>query len=332
MADTPLQQCLYDFGEVFAGKKSGITVPGFMPPAHPLVPEYKSGYAYPEWARDVFSWFIHSTEPLFISGPTGCGKSSLVRQIASRLLYPVYEVTGHARLETPDLVGHFALHEGSTVWKDGPLTAAMRNGGILLLDEVDLLDPSTATGLNTVLDGAPLCIAETAEVVKPHPGFRFIATANTFGSGDDSGLYQGTLRLNAAFMDRFVCVEADYLPEPVEADLIAKLCPDLPHDVRKGIVRFASLVRGLHKRDDSTLEALTKVSGAEALNLPLSTRSLLRWARWVTVSKPLAKAGINPTKHALYRAFGFRCDTMGRRVLDELLQRAFGETAKNKED
>ena len=86
----------------------------------------------------------------------------------------------------------------------GPLSVAARDGHLLILNESDLMDPSELAGLNDILEGQPLVIAENGgEVIPPHAKFRVFATGNTAGSGDRSGLYQGTLRQNLAFMDRF---------------------------------------------------------------------------------------------------------------------------------
>ena len=64
---------------------------------------------------------------------------------------------------------------GSMIFDDGPLTLAMKIGGIFLFNEADLCSPATLAGLNTILDGSPLCIAENGgELVKPSPMFRFI--------------------------------------------------------------------------------------------------------------------------------------------------------------
>ena len=87
-------------------------------------------------------------------------------------------------------------------YKYGPLPLAMRYGGILLINEADLLSPEVAVGLNGVLDGAPLCLPENGgEVISPHEMFRIACTSNTNGGGDDTGLYQGTVRQNLALLE-----------------------------------------------------------------------------------------------------------------------------------
>ena len=66
-----MEYCLYDFGEIFTGKKSGKLVPGFTgDPVHPLAPACVADYEYPAWARDVFLWWCsEKPEPLYIGGP-----------------------------------------------------------------------------------------------------------------------------------------------------------------------------------------------------------------------------------------------------------------------
>ena len=121
---------------------------------------------------------------------------------------------------------------------------------------MDLLDPATAVGLNGILDGASLCLPMNGgEVIPPHPMFRFVATANTNGGSDDSGLYQSTLRQNLAFMDRFRLCEIGY-PEPeAELRILVRAAPDLPDGLRKTMVDYA-LDRALAYRAGNTTRAL----------------------------------------------------------------------------
>lgn len=314
---------MLDAGQVFSGKKSGTMVGGFGAPCE-RTPALKSNYMTPPWLRDVIMWFIYGDEPLYITGPTGCGKTSGVKQIAAMLNYPVFEITGHNRLETPELVGHFALQNGSTVWVDGPLTMAMRQGGLFLLNEIDLLDPSTATGLNSVLDGSPLCIADTAEVVQPAAGFRFVGTANTNGSGDDAGVYVGTLRQNAAFQNRFLHIEADYLSPEAEAVLLKNVAPNLPDTVHEIMQRLTTAVRGMLTGKEIPDSALASFGGAN-IQVPISTRTLLRWAYWTEKLEPMKKSGMNVLEKALDMSIANSCDSVSRNTLHELLQRLAGE-------
>ena len=151
---------------------------------------------------------------VLIEGPTGSGKTSLLEQIAARLHWGVHAVTGHGRLELNDLLGQYMLVDGGAMkWIDGPLTLAVRLGHVLLLNEIDAIDPAELIGLNEVVEGKPLTIPQTGAMITPHPKFRLVATGNSRGGGDQSGLYQGVLRQNLAFLDRFRLLEVGY-PEP----------------------------------------------------------------------------------------------------------------------
>ena len=75
-------------------------------------------------------------EPVILKGPTGCGKTRFVEHMAWRLERPLITVACHEDLSATDLVGRFLLEGEETVWHDGPLTSAVRNGAICYLDEV----------------------------------------------------------------------------------------------------------------------------------------------------------------------------------------------------
>ena len=193
----------------------------------------------------------------------------------------------------------------------GPLAMAMKEGHWFLLDEIDLLDPATAAGLNGIVEGRPLTIPEKGgEVIKPASGFRFIATANTAGSGDRSGLYQGTLRQNGAFLDRFWMVEVDYPDEIQEKQILAKAMPSLADTVRDALVSYANEIRKLFIKGE--------------IEVTFSTRTLVRWAKLVYLFRPASTEGKNPIIHALDRALGYRAEPESREALHELAQRVFG--------
>ena len=87
-------------------------------------------------SRTLFERAWKNQLPLLLKGPTGCGKTRFVAHMAARLSLPLHTVSCHDDLTAADLTGRYLLKGGDTVWADGPLTRAVREGGICYLDEV----------------------------------------------------------------------------------------------------------------------------------------------------------------------------------------------------
>ncbi len=311
----------FDAGTVFSGEESGRKITGYEK-ALSFTPQEDKNYIFHDSSRDVVVWLMEPSDPLYLFGPTGSGKTSLIKQLASKLNYPVFEITGHSRLEYPDMIGHLSVENGNMKFQYGPLALAMKFGGLFLLNEIDLLDPATAAGLNTILDGAPLCVSENnGELINPHPNFRFAATANTNGASDETGLYQGTLRQNLAFLDRFQLCEVGYPEAKAEEQLLERAYPSLPATIRNKMVAFAGEVRKLFMGDDNSSDNMDN-----RIEVTFSTRTLLRWADLTLRFQPLMTQGIRPLNYALDRALGYRATRESRAVLHELVQRIFPET------
>ncbi|MFW5498882.1 MULTISPECIES: AAA family ATPase [unclassified Maridesulfovibrio] len=305
-----------DAGQIFSGKASGRMVKGFES-ASSFTPDSDSEYLFHESSRDVVVWFMDSSDPIYLFGPSGSGKTSLIKQLAAKLNYPVFEITGHSRLEFPEMVGHLTVEKGNMEFQYGPLALAMKYGGLLLLNEIDIIDPATAAGLNGILDGDPLCIPEkSGEIIRPHPMFRFAATANSNGGADETGLYQGVVRQNLAFMDRFWLCEIGYPTPEAETELLSRKTKKLPENIRKKMVEYANSVRKLF---------MGEASGnlTDTIEVTFSTRTLIRWADLTERFQPLARQGIQPVTYALDRALGYRASRETRTVLHELAQRIF---------
>jgi len=306
----------FDAGLLFEGKSSHVMLPGWESPS-PFTPAKDHFYHFSRWMQDIVTWLACSRDPLYLFGPTGCGKTSCVKQVMQALNYPVYELTGHSRLEFPEMVGHHTVQNGTMHYEYGPLVKAMKEGGLFLLNEIDLLDPSTAAGMNSVLDGYPLVIVENGgELVTPHPMFRFAATANSNGGSDHTGLYQGVLRQNIAFMDRFMLVECSYMEEEQELLLLKKYINGrMPEETLSRMVRFANAVRRLFMGNDAEdMDA--------AIEVTLSTRTLIRWA--LLTEHFQRSHGEEALRHALDCALAFRASPPSRMALYELHQRIFG--------
>ena len=305
---------LYNIRNTFAIEAPAkLTIEG-RTPGHPMTPKADPLYVFrEEHLSDIFCWMMLGETSLYLCGPTGCGKSSVIIEVSARLNIPLYNVIGHSRLETPELIGGYRLTaQGGMDWADGPLTQAAREGGWFLLDEGDLIDPSTMAGMNAISEGRPITIPETGEVVAPKPGFRFIVTANSNGAGDATGLYQGVLRQNLAFLDRFYMVEFNYPTADIEAKILGDVAPGLTDEIRNRMVRIANEVRSLFIKGE--------------VEVTLSTRTLARWARVASFQGKAAASsgGPNVLHHSFDRALGFRAEPDTRKALHEVLQRHFG--------
>ncbi|MDR2142592.1 MAG: AAA family ATPase, partial [Deltaproteobacteria bacterium] len=240
-----LQTKIYDAGALFKNSPSGLKITGYKD-CNPLVPKKNDFYFFSDNLDEVCVWLSHDSDPLYLFGPTGSGKTSLIKQVAARLNYPVFDVTGHNRLEFIDLVGHLTVKDNNMSYQYGPLALAAKYGALFLLNEIDLLDPATLSGLNGILDGEPLSVVENeGELIEPHSNFRFVATANSNGAADQTGLYQGVVRQNLAFMDRFWLCEVGYASPEAESQILAQASPDLPDAIRKAMIEVANEVRAL---------------------------------------------------------------------------------------
>ena len=76
--------------------------------------------------------------PIFITGLSGNGKTSMVREVCAKLKRDLVRVNITVETDEDDLLGGFRLVNGETVWQDGPLVVAMKTGSVALIDEVDL--------------------------------------------------------------------------------------------------------------------------------------------------------------------------------------------------
>lgn len=159
--------------------------------------------------------------PVFISGPTGNGKSTMVEQSCARNGRTYIRLQMNAQTDEDQLIGSKTLVDGNIQIVEGPVLIAMRTGSVLLLDEIDACDPNAALCLQSILEGKPYYFKLKNEMVHPAPGFNIIATANTKGRGSDSGKYIGTKMLNEAFLERFpLTFEQEYPTMSIELKIV----------------------------------------------------------------------------------------------------------------
>lgn len=246
---------------------------------------------------------------LFLSGPAGCGKTSLALQTAARLGWGVEQLTLSSRTEACDLIGHATLRRGELVYEYGPLVRAMRDGEILILNEIDLMPPGELAALNDVLEGRALTVTQNfGERIVPSPFFRVIATANTKGMGDTLGFYNGTRQLNQAFLDRWRFVDVNYPNTRAEKSILDKSCPVLGAELVEKLVQFAQEVR----------RTSCPEQGRASLSAPFSTRALVRVGQLLCVCPKLS------VERAIETAFAARLPQDEREYVMRLCRDIFG--------
>jgi cobaltochelatase CobS len=180
---------------------------------------------------------------VMILGQEGTGKTSLLTQFGERLGREVFSISCSGKTRLEHLIGTLTIDaSGKTVFVDGPLTMAYRRGGIFLANELTRMDPGEQMRLVDALDNnSRLTITATGEQLSPHPEFRFAATGNSGGFGDESGAYNGEKVASTAFFKRFIKIELNGMSLDDEIKYIGAILGDAK--IAKDMVQFAADVR-----------------------------------------------------------------------------------------
>ena len=234
--------------------------------------------------------------PLLIKGPTGCGKTRFVSHMAARLKLPLYTVACHDDLTAADLVGRHLISDKGTYWCDGPLTRAVREGGICYLDEVVEARKDTTVVLHPLADDRRvLPIERTGELLQAPPEFMLVVSYNPG--------YQSLLKdLKPSTKQRFAAFEFDYPTAELEAQIVSM-------ETGLGVDQAAQLVRVAH--------AARQLKG-HGLTEGISTRLLVYAAL-------LIRQGVSPAdacRMALVRHITDDADI--RATLDHAIDAVFG--------
>jgi hypothetical protein len=215
----------------------------------------------PDTDSNYIAWGYHSEIetiiaskafcPVFITGMSGNGKTTMVEQVCAKLGRECIRVNFTVQTDEDELLGGFRLIAGETKFVPGPVLVAMERGAVLLLDEVDLGGHAIMC-LQSVLEGKGKFIPKIGQYVRPAAGFTIVATANTKGKGSADGRFAGTNQLNEAFLDRFhFCYEQDYAEPKVEKKILKKYAGSLgvsDDDFMDNLVNWADLVRKSFKQ------------------------------------------------------------------------------------
>jgi len=234
-----------------------------------LVPQKFGGYvAWGHFNNVVKIVKSRKFYPIFITGLSGNGKTLMIEQVCAKLKRECYRVNITRQTDEDDLLGGFRLINGNTVWQDGPVVSAMKNGAVLLLDEVDLASANIMC-LQPVLEGKGVFLKKIGEWITPAEGFQVFATANTKGKGSDDGRFVGTSVMNEAFLDRFpITMEQPYATKATEKKILVKAgCDDV--DYADNLTKWAEIIRKTFAEGgiDEVVSTRRLVNIVEAFNI-----------------------------------------------------------------
>lgn len=178
---------------------------------------------------------------VMLKGPTGCGKTRFVEHMAWRLGRPLITVSCHDDLTASDLIGRFLIRHDDTVWQDGPLTRAVREGAICYLDEVVEARQDTIVVLHPLTDYRRILpIDRTGETLEAAPGFQLVISYNPG--------YQRMLKdLKPSTRQRFVAIELGF-PEPAAEAAIVARESGVERGTAVALVELAGRLRSLRDR------------------------------------------------------------------------------------
>jgi cobaltochelatase CobS len=292
-----------------------------------LVPDIDPAYVFNIELVKTAIIALELNEPMYLWGYHGTGKTTILEQTCARTKRPFLRVQHTANTEESHIIGQYVVRsrpaevekldahgvkhtliENQTVteFQLGPLPQAMIEGLVYCADEYDFAMPNVTSVYQPVLEGKPLVIKDAPpefRIIRPHPNFRFVATGNTNGVGDETGLYQGTNIQNAANYSRFGIVEeVEYMAPVIEAAIVSAQA-GIPKGEAEKLVEFANKARDEFK--------------AGKIGSVPSTRELIKVAKNALVRGGNYRIGLR-------QGFLNRLSRSDKGALDQVAQRMFG--------
>jgi len=222
--------------------------------------------------------------------------------------WPLEIIQVNETMRPEKLQGGFTLNNGKTSFRYGGVANAMKFGWAVLLDELDKASGDVTSKMHAPTDGKPWTLDDTGETLVAIANYRLIGTGNTSGSGDTTGRYHTSQRMDEAFKLRFAFLECDY-PEPVVELKILAQFTGISDKTKKTMIKFATEMRKALRGDGDTISCA------------FSTRVLVAWCHYMT----FFGAKNVPLRKSFDFTFGNSLDEDDRPAVEALLQRIFGD-------
>lgn len=229
--------------------------------------QFKPNYISHSDEENLFEYSFKEKIPLILKGPTGCGKTRFIEHMAYKLDLPLITVSCHEDLTASDLIGRFIFKGNETIWEDGPLTLAVKYGGICYLDEIVEARNDTTVIIHSLTDDRRmLYIDKTQEVIRAHKNFMMVLSYNPG--------YQNVMKdLKQSTKQRFMSLIFDHPAIETETKII-------------------QTETGLKAKDSKTLATLgQKIRNLKEYGLAEGVSS-----RLLVYAGRLIKAGVTPVQ------------------------------------
>jgi nitric oxide reductase NorQ protein len=215
---------------------------------------------------EVFEQSYKNKLPFLLKGPTGTGKSRFIEYMASKLETKIITISCHEETSSTDLVGRYIIKGAETVWLDGPLTTAVKEGAIIYLDEIAEARPDVIVAIHSLTDHRrEMFIDKLGEVVKAHSNFMLVASFNP-------GYQRGFKELKPSTRQRFVAMTFDYPSEKIETEILINET-EIDSATAKKLVNIGSKIRNLTELGlTETVSTRLLVDAAKLIHSGLATR------------------------------------------------------------
>ncbi|MCF6167163.1 CbbQ/NirQ/NorQ/GpvN family protein [Lutibacter sp.] len=187
---------------------------------------------------DVFEHSYKNKIPFLLKGPTGTGKSRFIEFMAYKLDKKLITISCHEETSSTDLIGRYIIKGAETIWLDGPLTTAIKEGAIIYLDEIAEARPDVIVAIHSLTDHRrELFIDKLGITVKAHHDFMLVASFNP-------GYQKGFKELKPSTRQRFIATSFDYPEAKIEAEILINETK-IEIEIAKKLVNIATKIRNL---------------------------------------------------------------------------------------
>ena len=215
---------------------------------------------------DVFEQTYKNKIPLLLKGPTGTGKSRFIEFMAHKLNKKLITISCHEETSSTDLIGRFIIKGAETVWLDGPLTKAVKEGAIIYLDEIAEARPDVIVAIHSLTDHRrELFIDKLGETVKAHEDFMLVASFNP-------GYQRGFKELKPSTRQRFVAISFNYPDAKIETEILVNETNIDLNEATK-LVKIGNKIRNLTELGlAETVSTRLLIDAAKLIHTGLSKR------------------------------------------------------------